>query len=323
MTTRVLIVDDHGSWRRFLLTALQADSRLQVIGEASDGLEAVQKAEALRPDLIVLDIGLPTLNGIEAARRIRSVSPHSRILFFSEQRAPDIAEAALATGASGYVVKSDADSDLLPALDAIMQGASFISSRFAGHAFASSGVVGASSSTYRHEVLFTSDEASLLDRYVVFASAALATGSAAIVVTRRAYGEALYQRLKAENLDIDRAIQDGRYVWLDAVDVLSTFLLDGWPNEQRFWPAMTPIVEAAARASTCTPARVVGCGECAAQLWKQGGAAAAIRLEQLWDTLARKHGVAVLCGYALPSVDSGDQQTLEQIAAQHSSVNSG
>jgi DNA-binding NarL/FixJ family response regulator len=323
MTTRVLIVDDHGSWRRFISTALQPDSRLQVIDEASDGFEAVQKAEALRPDLIVLDIGLPTLNGIEAARRIRTVSPHSNILFFSEQRAPDIAEAALATGASGYVVKSDADADLLPAIDAIIQGASFISPRFAGHAFASGGVVGAWSGTYRHEVLFTSDEASLLDRYVVFASAALTTGSAAILVTRRAYGDALYQHFKADNLDIDRAIEDGRYVWLDAADVLSTILLDGWPNEQRFWPAITPILEAAARASTCTPARVVGCGECAAQLWKQGGAAAAIRLEQLWDTLARKYGVAVLCGYALPSADSGDQQTLEQIAAQHSSVISG
>jgi DNA-binding NarL/FixJ family response regulator len=319
MTTRVLIVDDHGSWRRFISTALQPNCRLQVIGEASDGFEAVQKAEALRPDLIVLDIGLPTLNGIEAARRIRTVSPQSIILFFSEQRAPDIAEAALATGASGYVVKSDADADLLPAIDAILQGASFISPRFAGHAFAGAGV-GASSGTYRHEVLFTSDEASLLDRYVVFASVALATGSAAIVVTRRAHGDALYQRFKAHNLDIDRAIQDGRYVWLDVEDALSTILLDGWPDEQRFWPAMTALVETAARASTCNPACVVACGECAAQLWKQGGAAAAIRLEQLWDRLARKYGLALLCGYALPSADSGDQQTLEQIAAQHSSV---
>ena len=111
--------------------------------------------------------------------------------------------------------------------------------------------------------------------------------------------------------------------WLDAADVLSAVLQDGWPNEQRFWLAMTARVEAAARASTCTPARVVGCGECSAQLWKQGSAAAAIRLEQLWDRLARKYGVAVLCGYALPSADSGDQQTLEQIAAQHSSVISG
>ena len=323
MTTRVLIVDDHASWRRFISTALQPDSRLEVIGEASDGFEAVQKAEALRPDLIVLDIGLPTLNGIEAARRIRTVSPHSNILFFSEQRAPDIAEAALATGASGYVVKSDADSDFLPAIDAIIRGASFISPRFAGHAFAGGGVVGASSGTYRHEVLFTSDETSLLDRYAVFASAALATGSAAIVVTRRAYGDALYRRFKAHNLDIDRAIEDGRYLWLDVEDALSTILLDGWPDEQRFWPAMTPLVEAAARASTCNPARVVACGECAAQLWKQGGAAAAIRLEQLWDRLARKYGVALLCGYALPSADSGDQETLEQIAAQHSPGISG
>src|SRR5215213_8681843 len=137
MITRVLIVDDHGSWRRFIASALQADSRFEVVGEASDGPEAVEKAGALRPDLIVLDIGLPTINGIEAAGRIRVASPLSKILFFSEQRAAEIAEAALATGASGYVVKSDADSDLLPAIDAIVQGGSFISDRFTGEAFAS------------------------------------------------------------------------------------------------------------------------------------------------------------------------------------------
>lgn len=77
----------------------------------SDGLEAVQQAERLQPDIILLDIGLPTLNGIEAARRIREVSPTSKILFVSENRSPDIAEEALSTGAGGYVVKSDAEAN--------------------------------------------------------------------------------------------------------------------------------------------------------------------------------------------------------------------
>src|SRR5215475_5264200 len=84
---RVLIVDDYEPWRRFLRRKLLAYEELQVIGEVSDGLEAVEKALQAQPELILLDIGLPKLNGIEAARRIREVSPASRILFVSENRA--------------------------------------------------------------------------------------------------------------------------------------------------------------------------------------------------------------------------------------------
>jgi len=98
---RVLVVEDCEPWRRHFSTALQKQPELQVIGEVSDGLEAVQKAQELQPDLILLDIGLPSLNGLEVARRIRKVSPASRILFVSENRSADIAEEALSTGASG------------------------------------------------------------------------------------------------------------------------------------------------------------------------------------------------------------------------------
>ena len=98
---RVLVVDDFEPWRRFVSTTLLKQPELEVIGEVSDGLEAVQKAEELQPDLILLDVGLPTLNGIEAARRIREVSPGSKILFASENRSADIAEEALSTGAGG------------------------------------------------------------------------------------------------------------------------------------------------------------------------------------------------------------------------------
>ena len=130
---RVIVVEDHEKWRHFFSAALQKQPEVQVIGEVSDGLEAVQKAQELQPDLILLDIGLPTLNGIEAARRIREVSPTSKILFVSENRSPDIAEEALGTGAGGYVVKSDARSELLPAVKAVLEGKRFISASLAGH----------------------------------------------------------------------------------------------------------------------------------------------------------------------------------------------
>lgn len=130
---RVLVVDDHEPWRRFASTTLLTQPELQVIGEVSDGLEAVQQAEELQPDLILLDIGLPRLNGIEAARRIRKVSPASKIIFVSENRSADIAEEALSTGACGYVVKSDAAGELLPAVKAVLEGKRFVSACLAGH----------------------------------------------------------------------------------------------------------------------------------------------------------------------------------------------
>ena len=118
---RVLVVDDYEPFRRFVCLTLGTRPGLQIVGEASDGLEAVHKAEELRPDLIVLDIGLPSLNGIEAARRIRRLSPESKILFVSQESSADMVQEALSLGA-GYVLKARAGSELLAAVDAVLQG---------------------------------------------------------------------------------------------------------------------------------------------------------------------------------------------------------
>jgi len=112
---------------------LQKRPELRIIGEASDGLEAVEQAQKLQPDLILLDIGLPTLNGIEAARRIPEVSPSSKILFVSESRSRDIAEEALRTGAVGYAVKSAGATELVSAVKAILEGTRFVSTHLTGH----------------------------------------------------------------------------------------------------------------------------------------------------------------------------------------------
>ena len=100
-SVRVLVVDDYEPFRRFVCSTLEQRPELQIVGEASDGLEAVQKAEELQPDLIVLDIGLPTLNGIEAARRIRKLSPESKILFVSQESSADVVQEALRFGRTG------------------------------------------------------------------------------------------------------------------------------------------------------------------------------------------------------------------------------
>ena len=124
---RVLVVDDYEPWHRFVATTLRNEPELEIVGKVSDGLEAVNKAQELQPDLILLDIGLPTLNGIEAAHRIREVSPTSKILFVSQNRSWDIAKEALRSGGNGYVVKSKAASELLPAVEAVLQDKPFVS----------------------------------------------------------------------------------------------------------------------------------------------------------------------------------------------------
>jgi DNA-binding NarL/FixJ family response regulator len=132
---RILITDDSADWRRQVRLVLQARPEWQIIAEASDGLEAVQKAQDLKPEIILLDIGLPKLNGIEAARQIRQLSPSSKIVFLSQNNDRDFVRAALSTGALGYVCKADAEGELLPAVDAVLRGKQFVSSILKGHEF--------------------------------------------------------------------------------------------------------------------------------------------------------------------------------------------
>jgi len=125
---RVMVVDDFRDWRREVRSILEHDPELSVVGEASDGAEAVKKAAELKPDVIVLDIGLPTLNGIEAAARIAELSPGSRVLFLSQHNDVGTVQAAFETGAWGYVHKLSASDELLSAVAALLQGRRFVSS---------------------------------------------------------------------------------------------------------------------------------------------------------------------------------------------------
>jgi DNA-binding NarL/FixJ family response regulator len=117
-SVHILIVEDFPQFRQFICSMLGERNGLQIIGEAADGLEAVQKAVELKPDLILMDIGLPSLNGLEAARRILELVPESKIIFLSQESSAEVMQAALNVGASGYVVKAKAASELMPAVDA-------------------------------------------------------------------------------------------------------------------------------------------------------------------------------------------------------------
>ena len=125
--TRILLVDDFEPWQHLVLWLLESQTDLQIVSTAVDGTEAVQKAGELKPDLILMDLSLPGMNGIEATRQIRIISPGSKVLFLTDHSEPDIVEAAFDAGASGYVLKSDFKVDLIPGVRAVVLGQKFVS----------------------------------------------------------------------------------------------------------------------------------------------------------------------------------------------------
>ena len=306
-SVRVLVVEDYEPFRRFVCSTLGKNRELHIVGEASDGLEAVHKAEELQPDLIVLDIGLPKLNGIEAARRIRNVSPESKILFVSQESSSDLVQEALSLGALGYVVKAYAGSELSAAVEAVRQGRRYLS--------------GGLSIPRSHEVEFYSDDAAFVVGFTRFIEAALEAGNAVIVVATESHRESLLQRLQARGLNIGTAIEQGSYIPLDVADTLSTFMVNDLPDPVRFLKVAGDLVATAAKAAKGERPRVAACGECAPILWAQGKADAAIQLERLWDEVAKTYDVGILCGYGLKGFQPEQENHIyERICAEHSAV---
>lgn len=129
---RILVVDDFCPWRGLILLHLKLFADMRVVGVASDGLEAVVKAEEFQPDLVLLDIRLPSLNGIEAARQIRQRVPQAKILFVSSSADVDVVRAALSAGGHGYVLKWDVAVALVPGIKSVLRGEKFVSPSILG-----------------------------------------------------------------------------------------------------------------------------------------------------------------------------------------------
>jgi DNA-binding NarL/FixJ family response regulator len=311
---RVLVVDDHAPFRDFVRTAFQTRPELQIIGEVSDGVSAIQKAQELHPDLILLDIGLPMLNGIEASRRIHQLSPTSKILFVTENRSREMAEEVARSSFGGYVVKSDAASDLLPAVEAVLQGKHFVSASLTPLQKVK---------TKGHEAGFYSDDRWLLEDVTRFVGTALKAGNAAIVAATESHRNSLLASLRAYGLDIGSAIEESRYIACDAADVLSTFMLNGMPDQIRFARAFSDLILKAEAVVKVQHPRVAIFGECVHLLMAEGNTEAAIQIEKLGNQLVKAYDVDILCGYSLRrSYDGMDSHIYQRICAEHSAVHS-
>jgi len=320
---RVLVVDDFEPFRRLLCSTLQDKLELPTIVAGSDGVEAIELAEALQPDLILLDIGLPKINGIEAARRIQELAPRSKILFVSQELSAEVVQVAFSAGASGYVVKVDVGTELLIAVEAVLRGKRFVGRRFAGYGFTTASDARTPAIVRRHEAGLYSEDRRLLDDVTQFIGAALKAGNAAIVVATESHRNSLLSRLQAHGLDIASAIEQGRYISLDAADALSTFMVNGMPDPVRFLKLFVNLIATAAESAKSEQARVAVFGEGVHLLWAQGNAEAALQVEELGNMIVRTYDVDILCGYSVGSFQGGiDSPIFRQICAAHSAVHS-
>jgi len=309
----VLVADDYEPWRHRIVAEIRKHARWRVIGEATDGVDAVTLAARLEPDLILLDISLPRLNGIDAARRIMADRPDSQILFCSDHHSADIADAAFETGARGYLCKVDAGRDLLFAMEAVVNRGRFRTLGLSGDA------VSPRPQRHRHEAGFYSHDVSLVDTYTRFAEAGMAAGKKLIAVEHATYRKALQQNLRGRGFDIDRLITEGRCVMVDAGQLLTQFLADGPINEKTLRAVAGPMIAAAKRESA---AGVVACGRVAQLLIEQGRADEAIRLEQLWDTVVAEYGIDMFCGYTMdvPQLASREYAHFQSVCRAHALV---
>ena len=136
---RIMVVDDHELVRRVVKSLLETQSDWQVIGEAAEGLDAVEQAAKLRPDVVVLDYRLPSMDGVEAGRRILETVPQTEVLMLTYDDSPFVLQKALESGIRGFVLKSDANRDLLPGVTAVSEHRMFLSARVSRDISAMSG----------------------------------------------------------------------------------------------------------------------------------------------------------------------------------------
>jgi len=334
---KILVVEDFDRFRQFVVLSLRQRVEFQLIYEASDGLEAVARAEELKPDLILLDIGLPRVSGIEAGRRIRKVSPNSKILFVSQESSADVVQEALHLGAHGYLFKADAARELLPAVDAVLQGRQYLSRRLRPHVISKTRdeypaaslrsaehppLLSQEGNIVRiHKVAFHPDDLSLMDDFTRFIEVALKMENPVIVIATESHRADLRQRLHARGRDMATAIQQGSYISLDADDMLSEVMVNDWPDCTRVLEVASDLIMEAAKAAKGKHFRVAVCGECSPRLIAQGEPEAAIELEHLWDKIARSHNIDILCGYLLRDFRTKESSSIfERICVAHSAA---
>lgn len=310
---RVLVVEDHARFRRVICDLLQQRADLLIVGEAADGLDAICQAEALRPDVVMLDIGLPMLSGIEVAGRIRAIVPNAKLMFVTNESSMEVVEQAFSRGAHGYVYKPRAHRDVLPVLEAIIRGGRFVSGGLERIG------QGDSLSSHRHDVVFCASDAVLIGAFTRFIAGELREGNAVVAVVTAEHERRLQSSLEASHVDVALAIRQQRYLPVNVSELLAKATVNGCPDPLRYLDAAGDLLTDFTRRATDHHARVAACGEGTSIFWRHGHVEAAIQLEHLWDEIAMSRPMDILCAYPLAARDES-VPAVRRLCAEHTAV---
>ena len=309
-TRTILVAEDFTAFRQYVCDRLRERPDFQVVPVA-DGLAAVRAAEDLQPDVALLDIGLPALNGIAVAKDIRAHCPQSRVVFLTQESSPEIVDAARDLGADGYILKTRTRY-MMPLVEAILADGP----RPNGH---SHGTRPEFKGPRQHDVHFYANDSALVDSAERFVLSRLATHDAAIVALTKPRLDALAVRLRRRQSTIDRAIEQGTFLTIDAavtVAAITASAVTDWDGVRQSW---RDVLTSAATATGRAHPRVAAFSETAALLLAARHLEAAMALEQEGEDLLATPELPTLdltCVYPVLPVNDG----FKTICAAHSMV---
>ncbi len=339
-SVRVVVLMEFHQFQTFIAPILQQRPNWHVVAVAAEPSDAVRLAGHLHPDLILLDLDLPRMNGINTARQIRTVSPESNIVFLSRESPAMVVRDLFRFGVLGYVKKEYASSELIAAMEAVFQHRRFIGSGEASHELAGSAESHAdrhikevlkmtspwrekSLSPPSHEIQFYSEDAVLLDRLGGFVEAAIRAGHSAAVCATKSSRDDLVCALQGRGLDVDDLVRRRNYMAFDAAKILSAFSTGESLDRAKFLRVLGGVITSAVEAARANRARVALYQECSSLLWAKGRDETAIQLERLLNELVNRYDMDVLCGYSLTYFHGEeDIYAIQRLCAEHSAVNS-
>lgn len=324
---RVLLVDDHEPFRSFVRSFIEGHAQLS--GEAEDGSIAVQKCVETRPDVVLLDIGLPAMNGMQVARRIQQLVPSCRIIFLTQENSAEIVEEAFRLGAAGYVIKSRASSDLIPAMVAAQNGRYFVGSgvehsstvgllvsNFNGAAKGQT-IPSAHTPAAHHYVGFYHEDASLVSAFAEFIKRALKDGKAVLSILKDAHCDEVFRSLHAGGIAVNDAIAAQRLAVVKVEPFIAEFMLEERADLEHLSHLAVGTLEDLRKANP--HATISACGECAPTLLERGKPEVSLQVERAFDEVIKRYEIQLFCGYILNGLQLAQHMPIYQsICSEHS-----
>jgi CheY-like chemotaxis protein len=332
---RILIADDHEWFRRTVRSFIESHREYHVCGEAGDGIDAIEKVRQLHPDIVLMDISMPQMDGLQATRILRREIPDCKVIIVTQDDPMIAREQAHSVDANGFVTKSDLTRDLLPTMRRVaMENNSIFdptknepgvgSDRSLADA---EGVVAGQGEPWhglladagpRDHIVQLYQDQQFLNRAVCrFAAAAIANGEGVILVPTVAHWDAFRPRLESEGVDVKAAEKRGQLTIVDADNLLPTFMRDGMPDSPVFLGLAANVVSQARGNGRYTKVR--WWGEMVNILWERGEVAASMQLEDLFDHLAEEQNIAIFCSFLMDNFN-GDvhARMLPRLGENHS-----